>query len=491
MEDQNNFTNLPENQEQVDVNNSSNEVETRTESGSEQKVEAPQYTQTTNQPNYQPPQNPYSSQGTYYSYSPNSNNYNNQQNYYQQSGYYSPNSQPPKKSKGGKITLLILGIVAGVTVFSLIGYWAIGEVSNIFRDKFGISSVSSQSNEETNSNDLAENIIINSKPEGASEFDVNGDGTMTAAAVIAKVKPSIVGVVQYTNSNAGIPTINGEGSGIIISEDGYIATNAHVVNGASMITVVLENEEEYRATLKGLDTQSDLAVLKIEGKGFAAAELGNSAQTVLGENVIAIGNPGGMELAGSCTSGIISGLDRTLSSDSTGYAMTYIQTDAAINPGNSGGALVNMYGQVIGINSAKIVAEGYEGLGFSIPIDEAIPILNDLQKYGYVKNRAKIGIGFQLISEAVSQYYNNTIPAGLLITKIDEDCDIATKDVQTNDIITEIDGKKITSTGVVYSVLQGKKPGDKVELTIYRIGTRVSSSKTFKVTVVLSEDKGE
>lgn len=498
MEDQNNYGNVPEQQENVGEQNpiqNATEDKTDVNKQSAENISADKQLEQSQQPSSGFAQNPYVSQGTYYSYSPNSNNYNqqysNQQNYYQQSGYYSSNPKPPKNNKGLKVTLLILGIVAGVIAFSFAGYWALGEVSDIFKDKFGIVSNSSETYSDSNSNDLAENIIINSKPEGAEEINVNADGSMTSAAVIAKVKPSIVGVVQYVNSNAGIPTISGEGSGIIISQDGYIATNAHVVEGASMITVVLENGEEYRATLKGSDNQSDLAVLKIDGNGFAAAELGNSDQTVLGENVIAIGNPGGLELAGSCTSGIISGLDRTLSSDSTGYAMKYIQTDAAINPGNSGGALVNMYGQVIGINSAKIVAEGYEGLGFSIPINEAIPILNDLQKYGYVKNRARIGIGFQLISEAISQYYNNTVPAGLLVTTIDEDCDIANKDVEVNDIITEIDGKKITSAGVVYSVLQNKKPGDIIELTVYRIGTRVSSSKEFKVTVILSEDTGE
>ena len=321
---------------------------------------------------------------------------------------------------------------------------------------------------------------------------------MTPAAVIAKVRPSIVGIVQYVNSNSGIPTVNSQGSGIIISEDGYIITNAHVVEGASMITVVLDSGDaevkepgdlEYRATIKGIDTQSDLAVLKIEAEGLTAAILGNSEQCVIGEDVIAIGNPGGLELAGSCTGGMISGLNRTLSGDGVGYAMKYIQTDAAINPGNSGGALVNMYGQVIGINSAKISAEGYEGLGFAIPINEALPIVNDLQKYGYVKDRARIGIQFQLISEAVSQYYNFTIPSGLLITSIDEECDIAKKNVEINDIITKIDGQKITDTSVVYSILQKKSPGDKITISVYRIGTKLSSSKTYDVEIILAENK--
>ena len=440
----------------------------------------------------------YGSQGTYYSYTPNSNNnynynngqYNNSPTYYQQ-GYYGNRGfqQPPKKKrKGLKIAFSAVGIVAIVTVICLFGYWTISEISKIFGNQN--SGVVSSDRSETEDNSSYEKLVINSKPEGSDEYTANSDGSMTAAAVIEKVRPSIVGIVQYVNANNGIPTINSQGSGIIISEDGYIITNAHVVSGASMITVVLDNDEEYRATLKGLDEQSDLAVIKIEETGLTAAELGDSSETVVGESVIAIGNPGGLDLAGSCTGGMVSGLNRTISSDTTGYAMSYIQTDAAINPGNSGGALVNMYGQVIGINSAKISADGYEGLGFAIPINEAIPIVGDLQQYGYVKNRAKIGISFQLITEIVSQYYNNTIPAGLLITEIDEECDIATKDIEINDIITKIDGRAISSTSAVYSVLQTKKPGDTVRLTVYRIGTRMSSSKTFEVDIILSEDKG-
>ncbi len=456
--------------------------------------EAPQNPQAPQQPQPQAPTQPQMPQGQYYSYTPNPNfggQYREQPPYQQQGTYYYQGyngEKPKKKNKGLKITVSIIGIVAIITASCLFGYWVITELGSIFNPQGAVSGSSSQKNDDSSE---YEKLIINSKPDGANEYVPNSDGTLTAAAVISKVRPSIVGIVQYTNSNNGIPMVGGEGSGIIISQDGFIVTNAHVVNGASMITVVLENDEEYRATLKGIDTQSDLAVLKIEKVGLTAAELGDSTQTVLGESVIAIGNPGGLELAGSCTGGMVSGLNRTISGDETGYAMSYIQTDAAINPGNSGGALVNMYGQVIGINSAKITGEDYEGLGFAIPINEALPIISDLQNYGYVKNRPMIGITFQLITEMVSQYYNYSVPAGLLVTGIDESCDIAKKDVEINDIITQIDGQKITSASTVYSVLQSKTPGDTVKLTVYRLGTRASTSKTFEIDVVLSEQKGQ
>ena len=297
--------------------------------------------------------------GAYYSYSPNGGykgqgNTNPYQQYYNEQN---SNSQPPKKKKNGlKIAIAIVAALSIVTLVVLSsGIGIIGLVSGISSNLGDKNSSSSQvESAGTSSYDA---LVVNSKPSGADEYTANSDGSLTAAAVIAKVRPSIVGIVQYTNSSTtGIPSVSGQGSGIIISEDGVIITNAHVVEGASMVTVVLDSEEEYRAEIKGIDTQTDLAVLKIEAKGLPVAELGDSSETVLGESVIAIGNPGGLELAGSCTGGMVSGLDRTISGDS-GYAMSYIQTDAAINPGNSGGALVNMYAQVIGINSAKISDE--------------------------------------------------------------------------------------------------------------------------------------
>ncbi len=475
------------NQEQGGLNNENDTLQSQTEEINNTNA------QTEHFDDVYPINNTYSQRASYYSYTPNPNSSYGGQYSSTQGVYNGQNHQPnpPKKNKKGlKIALSVTGIVAAVTLICIVGYWTLSEGYKIILGNKNTSSYSSSQTESGGSGNY-EQLVIYKKPEGSNEYAVNSDGTMSSASVIEKVRPSIVGIVQYVNSNNQIPVMNSQGSGIIISEDGYIITNAHVVEDAAMITVVLDNDEEYRATLKGLDNQSDLAVLKIEATGLTAAELGDSSETVVGEDVIAIGNPGGLDLAGSSTGGMVSGLNRKISGDSGGYAMTYIQTDAAINPGNSGGALVNMYGQVIGINSAKITAEGYEGLGFAIPVNEAIPIISDLKNYGYVKNRAKIGISFQLITDTVAQYYNNTIPAGLLITEIDRSCDIARKGVQTQDIITKIDGKEISSTSVVYSILQNKKPGDTIKLTVFRMGARLTSSKTFEVDVILAEDKGQ
>jgi serine protease Do len=280
----------------------------------------------------------------------------------------------------------------------------------------------------------------------------------------------------------------GQGSGIIMSKDGYIITNAHVVEGADGIKVVLDNSEEYEATLVGKDTKTDLAVIKIKANNLTAANFGDSSQMEVGETVIAIGNPSGLDLAGSVTQGIVSAVDR-LVKGSSGYSMKCIQTDAAINPGNSGGALVNQYGQVIGINSAKIAATEYEGIGFSIPMNEAKPIIDNLIKYGYIKDRARLGISFQMIDEVYAKIKD--VPTGLYIKEIDQTTDTYKKGVRVGDIVTKIDGKKITDADAVSELLKTKKPGQTVKLTVYRLSLTGGNPSTFDVTVALGEDRGE
>ena len=301
--------------------------------------------------------------------------------------------------------------------------------------------------------------------------------------IAKRVRSSVVGIAQYSAFNTFTPS--GQGSGIIINSDGYIVTNAHVVEGATGINVELDNDETYAAKLIGIDTKTDLAVIKIEAENLVAAEFGNSDALQVGERVIAIGNPGGATLAGSVSQGIVSGVNRTLNDGN--HTSTYIQTDAAINPGNSGGALVNEYGQVVGINSAKVAAVDYEGIGFAIPVSEAKPIIDQLLQYGYVKGRAKLGITGQVINEALSQI--NGIPVGVYIWSIDPTSELAGKNVTQGDIIIAIDGQKITDFNDISAVLKTKAPGDVVTLTLYRSAKGVSNSgRSFDVTTILMED---
>ncbi len=318
-------------------------------------------------------------------------------------------------------------------------------------------------------------------------------------AIAEKVSPSVVGIKVTTapqqndfffSSGEGV----GEGSGIIISEDGYILTNNHVVEGAmdagtntisngAKIEVILPNQldKSYAATLVGRDADSDLAVLKIVATGLTKAELGDSDKLKTGELAVAIGNPGGLDYMGSVTAGIISGLNRTLETED-GKDLHLIQTDAAINPGNSGGALCNSIGQVIGINSIKIAATGYEGLGFAIPINSAKQIAQDLINYKYVKGRPLLGLSIdqRFTSDVAAR---NNVPAGLLVADVTTYGPAEKAGIKPDDIITKFDGNVVKTFSGLDEQKDKHKPGDKVAIEVYRDG------KTLTLTVTLGEQK--
>lgn len=303
------------------------------------------------------------------------------------------------------------------------------------------------------------------------------DGLLTPAGIYKKCAPSVVGVVSYSSSTTA------QGSGIILSENGYIITNAHVVSGGEQYEVVLQNGDSYDATLIGADNQSDLALLKMQKppEGLVAATFGNSDELEVGEMVVAIGNPGGLALASTQTVGYISAVKRTITTE-LGYTMVCIQADAAINPGNSGGPLINTYGQVVGITSSKLVEEGYEGIGFSIPINTALPILDDLMQHGRVTGRAQLGITVVEVSSSEASYYG--IPMGLQIRSINEDSDVGRQGAEVGDIITSIDGWAITSRTDCSDILAQHQPGDTVEISLYR-ASRTGRGQTFTITVTL------
>ena len=375
-----------------------------------------------------------------------------------------------RRGRGVAVFGILLAVVLTVGVVFLAGYGIYGLVA----------APEEEQNQVTTENRTTPELTIKDHPVDPSDGQIAADGKMTTTQIAKEVRPSVVGVIQYAN-NSFTPT--GEGSGIIMNSDGYIVTNAHVVEGAIGINVVLDHGENYAAKLIGIDTKTDLAVIKIEAENLVSATFGNSDQLEVGDKVIAIGNPGGVTLMGSVSQGIVSGL-RSLSDDS-GYSSDYIQTDAAINPGNSGGALVNEYGQVVGINSSKIADVDYEGIGFAIPINEAKPIIDDLMEYGYVTGRVKLGISGVAINETLSQI--RKLPTGIMIYSIDATSDLAGRNVAQYDIITAIDGKAVASFNDVSSALEGKKPGDTVELTLYR-ASRAGVGDTFTVNCKLMED---
>lgn len=301
----------------------------------------------------------------------------------------------------------------------------------------------------------------------------------TGISVAKKVLPSVVGIkVEYSVSSIfsrGTSTASAEGSGVIISEDGYILTNNHIINTSSTssfyevseankITVNLYNDEtEYEAKIIGKDKQTDLAVIKIEKTGLTAAELGDSSSIQVGEFAMAIGNPLGMQ--SSVSSGMISAVNRKVTTDGVTY--TLIQTDAAINSGNSGGALVNSKGQVIGINTLKMLGSGIEGMGFAIPINSTEPVYKDLIEYSKVR-RPFIGISGRDLSEDLAKA--NKLVVGVYVISIEDFSAAEKAGLKNGDVITAIDGKKITTMDELNEIKNTHKIGDEIKLTIFRNG---------------------
>ena len=267
------------------------------------------------------------------------------------------------------------------------------------------------------------------------------------------------------------------GSGIIMSSDGYVITNAHVIAGAESISVSTYDDKSFKASLVGTDNISDLAVLKIEASGLTAAEFA-AESPVEGDRVAAIGNPLGQELKLTMTDGIVSAISRDISHN--GHRMTLLQTNAAINEGNSGGALINMYGQVIGVTNMKMIsATGVEGIGFAIPVKIIEPMVNSILENGMVVGRPVIGITVGEIPEEAAKQYK--LPEGLYITKVSGGSDAEKQGIKTGDVLVTVNGEKVTGTNDVLKHIEGKKVGDELKLGIYRDG------KTKEYTVKLTD----
>lgn len=326
---------------------------------------------------------------------------------------------------------------------------------------------------------------------GSSVVMTSSQSGYSVVDIAKKMEPSIVGIKMTVGSSMSSYFTNGndssdsEGSGIIISKDGYIMTNYHVVQYAdpksgessnTVLEVFLPDKRQVKAKFIGGDEESDLAVIKVDVTGLPAAELGTSSNLQVGESVVAIGNPLGMQFADSVTTGVVSALNRQVDTG-TGTTMNYIQTDAAINPGNSGGALVNSQGQVIGINSAKISETGVEGLGFAIPIDDAKPIVNQLMLYGYVKGRPLIGISGTEVSDVASQYYN--IPVGIYVQSVAQGGGADKAGIKQGDVITSLAGKNVQTLSDLSTIMKSYKAGDTVSITVVRNGSKLNLKLTF------------
>ncbi len=400
-------------------------------------------------------------------------------------GTNNANGGDKKSSKKGKH--IFAAIIAVVLVIAIGGCCFF----------FGKNSTDVSSDEESASNGIENVDELNTESTPTKSATSTSTGVLSASEVYQKVNESSVGILVYSGSS-----LSSEGTGVIFTEDSdgkytYIITCAHVINtSGAKIMVQLFDESEYEADVVGYDTVTDIGVLRVEATGLSKAEIGDSSKLVVGETIYAIGNPGGTEFANSFTDGIVSALDRPVSSSSTGYTMECIQHTAAINPGNSGGALVNEYGQVIGINSMKIVDDEYEGMGFAVPSSVFVDVVNSIITNGYVANRPKLGITYIPVSsqQTYAMYASiKGLPAGTIIVySISEDSAFKDTDVQKGDMITAVNGKDLETSSSLSEVVENSNVGDKLTLTIVRLNVNDNySAETFDVTVTLVENRGD
>lgn len=418
----------------------------------------------------------------------NDNKYNVVEDYYYNMNLQSTNpniifnSISEKKSKKSK-NKIFTKVAIAVIISSLIG----GIAGSVATSRF------------INSRELDFSNISDSNEYNTQNIVVNNSNIAPVTAIAKKVGPSVVGIkVTARVTNAwpfGQSILNPEGSGIIINKEGYIVTNNHVIKDAlearsnkmldgSKIEVILPDltDKTYEANVVARDERTDLAVLKIDARRLIPIEFADSDKIQVGELAVAIGNPGGLELMGSVTAGIISGLNRTIA-DAEGKELRLIQTDAAINPGNSGGALVDYEGKLIGINTIKIVGNNVEGLGFAIPSNKVKEIIDSLIEFKYVKGRPLFGITVDpYFTKDVAERYS--VPEGALVREVQIFTGAYKAGVRVNDIITKFNGVRVYSVDDINEQKNKFKPGDIVDIEIYR------EDKYITLKVTLSEDKG-
>ncbi len=397
-------------------------------------------------------------------------------------------AEPPEKKRMNKKTKAFLWVIGAVLVLfgAAMVLYSVGLASGWFSGEIAEPPQASSSTPAPE--DDQKLLEIEEIPQ---------DGMMTPNQVYEKVKHSVVAVVTYGQGSDLTDSPISSGSGIVFSEDGYIVTNSHVIGDSNQYPVKVvftgqdENEEdqEYPAQIVGYDKRTDIAVLKIDAAGLTPAEFADSDQLKVGDTVLSLGNPGvaGENFTNTLTKGMVSAVNRTVTMSSIN--MQYIQTDAAINPGSSGGALLNLYGQVVGINAAKITTTEVEGICFAIPTNIAKDVINDIVKNGYVSDRVRLGVTIRGLSSYEAEMYN--VPQGLVIVGFSSDSEIPSKGAEIGDIITAINGVNTTSSNTLYDELEKFKAGEKVKLTIYRQASGSQRARTFEIEVTLLEDRGE
>jgi serine protease Do len=420
----------------------------------------------------------------YYNSNPNPNM---NQNPNPMAGYNVTPRQPEKKpKKTGVIALaLVCVLVGGAAGGAAVGL--MNRSSNTADAAEPASTVEAAAEEETSAEPETTEEALGNINSTVIDVTTNSKSTtMTPQDVYENYVNAVVAIANEattTNVYGQVSVTASSGSGFIISQDGYIVTNNHVVEDAQTLTVIMTSGEEYEATIIGADEQNDVALIKIDATGLPTVSIGDSDDIEVGQQVCAIGNPLG-ELTNTLTVGYVSALDREINENGTPINM--FQTDCAINSGNSGGPIFDMNGNVIGITTAKYSSSGssttasIEGIGFCIPSNDAMDIVSDLLEYGYVKGRPYLGITCQAISSTVTQYYN--LPSGIYVNSVESGSAAEDAGLQQGDIITALDGTEVDSVTDFKALLKNYSAGDTATLTVYR-----SASGTVELSVTFGE----
>ena len=388
-------------------------------------------------------------------------------------GVYETGHTRPPKSRGGLIAVLLICMIFLTGLVTVMGLMNI----RMFRQLTAAQeetapAISFDQDETEDAGDLLTPIELEESP--TSPPNVPEAEGLSLQEIYRQCIASVVSITSSSGSTTST------GTGVILSEDGYIVTNYHVIEGGTRITVLLHDDREFSAWIVGSDPATDLAVLKIEADDLTGATFGDSDVLQVGDSVAAIGDPLGIEYRGTMTNGIISAINRNMSID--GRLMNLIQTNAALNSGNSGGPLINSHGQVIGINTVKIGAftdkAGVEGIGFAIPSATVTDIVNQIIEMGYVSGRPSIGFSGEGISLFYQRFYR--LPSGMYITDIAPGSNAEQVGLQEGDILISVDGTKVYDQSDLDTLLYGYAAGDTVTIIIYRGGYTMQASLTLE-----------
>lgn len=413
---------------------------------------------------------------SFYNDNQNSQSLSTQDSYSAQTYY----SEEPKEKKNKISKMVAVSMVCSIILSGAAGFGG-GLLASRFAENGSGAELPSVGN--SSSNSLAGSGMSSSPETNANTINTTNvnstSGAMTTAQIAAATANSVVEITTESVVTGGGFWVqqyvaSGAGSGVILSEDGYIVTNNHVIEDATSVTVRLHNGESYEAAIIGADSEKDVALIKIEASGLSPAAIGNSDNLVVGEETVAVGNPLG-QLGGTVTNGIVSALDREITID--GETMNLLQTNAAINPGNSGGGLFNEKGELVGVVVAKSSGNNLEGLGFAIPINDVMEVVNQLKEYGYVTGKPYLGISLIDIDTVQKAMRYGVSRAGVYVAEVER----KESGLEPGDCIVQINGLNIESSNDLSQSIKSYSAGDTVTLTVIRNG------QTVEVNAVLGE----